>query len=40
MDTVLGYALPVTLTAGVAVRRDGLGASDGLTIYGRIGRAF
>jgi hypothetical protein len=39
-DTVLGYALPVTFTSGVAMRRDGAGDRDGLAWFGRVGRAF
>ena len=39
-DTVLGYSLPLTLTGGVAVRRDGLDRTGGVTVFWRIGRAF
>jgi outer membrane translocation and assembly module TamA len=39
-DTILGYALPITLTSGVAWRHDGLNNQNGATIFGRIGRAF
>jgi hypothetical protein len=39
-DAVLGYVLPLTFTAGVALRQDGLGEAQGLALFGRIGRAF
>ena len=39
-DTVLGYALPVTLTAGAAWRHDGFEDRQSGAIFGRIGRAF
>jgi outer membrane protein assembly factor BamA len=39
-DTVLGYSLPLTVTGGVAVRRDGLDRTDSVTVFWRIGRAF
>jgi hypothetical protein len=38
-DAVVGFALPVTLTAGAAWRRDG-GGPRGIAVFGRIGRAF
>jgi hypothetical protein len=40
IDTVIGFALPVTFTTGAAWRRDGAGRSDGFAAFGRIGRAF
>jgi hypothetical protein len=40
VDTILGFALPITLTSGAAWRRDGLNNRSGATIFGRIGRAF
>ncbi len=39
-DTVVGFALPVTFTAGAAWRRDGAGRGSGVVSFGRIGRAF
>jgi hypothetical protein len=39
LDTVIGFALPLTVTAGSAWRRDASG-SRGVTVFGRIGRAF
>jgi hypothetical protein len=40
VDTVLGYALPATITAGAAWRHDGAGKEKGVTAFGRIGYAF
>ncbi|MGE3704206.1 MAG: hypothetical protein AB7I13_02965 [Vicinamibacterales bacterium] len=41
MDLVLGYALPITVSAGVARGRDGAGGRPPrTTVYARIGRAF
>ena len=40
LDTVVGYALPVTLATGVAWRNDPVGARHGVAVFGRIGRAF
>jgi hypothetical protein len=40
MDTVIGFALPVTLTMGGAWRRDGARDEHGFAAFGRIGRAF
>jgi hypothetical protein len=40
VDTVLGHALPVTLSSGAAWRRDGLDSQTGAALFGRIGRAF
>ena len=40
VDTVVAYALPVTLATGVAWRDDPVGARRGVTVFGRIGRAF
>lgn len=39
LDAVIGFALPVTFTAGAAWRRDGE-AGRGFVAFGRIGRAF
>jgi hypothetical protein len=39
-DTVLGFALPVTFSGGVAWRRDGEHGDRGFVTFGRIGRAF
>jgi hypothetical protein len=39
-DTVVGFALPVTFTAGAAWRRDGAAGGSGVVSFGRIGRAF
>ncbi len=39
-DTVLGYVLPVTVTAGVAWRHDDAGRQTGVAAFGRIGYAF
>ena len=40
MDTVIGFALPLTFTAGGAWRRDGANGDRGLVAFARIGRAF
>ena len=39
-DTVIGFVLPLTLTGGVALRRDGPARDRDLVVFGRIGRAF
>jgi hypothetical protein len=39
-DTVIGFVLPITLTGGVALRRDGPARDRDLVVFGRIGRAF
>jgi hypothetical protein len=39
-DTVIGFVLPVTLTGGVALRRDGPARDRDLVLFARIGRAF
>ena len=39
LDSVVGFAVPVTFTAGAAWRRDGSG-ERGFVTFGRIGRAF
>jgi len=39
-DTVLGYSLPVTLTAGAAWRHDGVEDRQSGAMFARIGRAF
>ncbi len=40
VDTVLGYALPATITAGVAWRRDETGREAGVAAFGRVGYGF
>jgi hypothetical protein len=40
LDTVIGFALPVTFVTGVAWRDDPVGARRGVAMFGRIGRAF
>jgi hypothetical protein len=40
LDTVIGYALPLTLSAGAAWRHDPSGTQGGVVTFGRIGRAF
>jgi len=40
VDTVIGFGLPLSFTAGVAWRHDPVGAQDGIAVFGRIGRAF
>jgi hypothetical protein len=40
LDTVVGYALPVTFTSGVAWRVDPVNARRGWSAFGRVGRAF
>ena len=39
-DVVVGFVLPLTFTAGIAVRRDGGEARGRATVFARIGRAF
>ncbi len=39
-DTVLGYSLPLTITAGAAWRDDPSGRRQGWAAFGRLGRAF
>jgi hypothetical protein len=39
-DTLIGYSLPLTFTAGAAWRVDGLRDERGFVAFGRIGRAF
>ena len=39
-DSVLGYAVPVTFTSGVAWRDDPVTARGGWAVFGRVGRAF
>ena len=39
-DVVLGYSVPLTLTAGVAFRYDPTHRSDGVAVFARVGRAF
>ena len=40
IDTVVGFGVPLSFTAGVAWRQDPLGRQDGVAVFGRIGRAF
>jgi Tol biopolymer transport system component len=40
VDTVVGFGLPLSFTAGVAWRHDPVGGQDGVAVFGRIGRAF
>jgi hypothetical protein len=39
-DTVVGFALPLTFTAGAAVRFDGTTERSRLVAFARVGRAF
>jgi dipeptidyl aminopeptidase/acylaminoacyl peptidase len=39
-DTLIGYSLPLTFTAGAAWRVDGLRDERGFVAFGRLGRAF
>lgn len=39
-DVVVGYSVPLTLTAGVAFRHDPTRRSDGVAVFARVGRAF
>jgi hypothetical protein len=39
-DTILGYAVPVTFTSGIAWRDDPVTARRGWAVFGRVGRAF
>jgi hypothetical protein len=39
-DVVAGFAVPLTITAGIAVRRDGPDSTRNVTAFFRIGRAF
>ena len=39
-DAVLGFAVPLTFTAGGAWRNDGTGKQTGFVAFGRVGRAF
>ena len=39
-DTVIGFVLPITVTGGVALRRDGPARDRDLVVFGRIGHAF
>jgi hypothetical protein len=39
-DAVLGHYLPLTITGGIAFRRDPTGIRDGAAIFGRLGYAF
>jgi outer membrane protein assembly factor BamA len=39
-DTVLGYGFPITIAGGAAWRHDPSGREKGLTVFGRVGRAF
>ncbi len=40
LDTVVGFGLPLSFTAGVAWRHDPAGSQDGVAVFGRLGRAF
>jgi hypothetical protein len=40
LDAVLGYALPVTFTTGMAWRDHPASARRGVSVFGRMGRAF
>jgi hypothetical protein len=40
IDSVLGYSLPLTFATGIAWRHDPVGHHDGVTVFGRVGRAF
>jgi outer membrane protein assembly factor BamA len=40
VDTILGYALPLTFTGGAAWRHDGLTNRTSAVMFGRVGRAF
>jgi hypothetical protein len=40
LDTIVGYALPVTFTSGIAWRKDPVDARRGWAAFGRVGRAF
>ena len=40
VDTVVGFALPVTFSAGAAWRRDTGAGERGVAVFGRVGRAF
>lgn len=40
IDSVIGYSLPLTFATGVAWRQDPVGHHDGVTVFGRIGKAF
>ena len=39
-DAVVGFGLPLTFTAGAALRRDGPSGDRDVVVFGRIGRAF
>jgi hypothetical protein len=39
-DLVVGYVVPLTVTAGAAWRHDPTGASRGAAVFARVGRAF
>ena len=40
LDSVVGYALPITLTSGAAWRDDPVSGTRGWAAFGRVGRAF
>ena len=40
LDAVLGYALPVTFTTGIAWRDHPVSARRRVTVFARMGRAF
>ena len=39
-DTVVGFGLPLAMTAGISLRRDGVARDRDVVVFGRIGRAF
>jgi hypothetical protein len=39
-DVVVGYSVPLTLTAGLAWRHDPTGRASGTAVFARVGRAF
>jgi hypothetical protein len=40
IDSVVGFGVPLSFTAGVAWRHDPVGRQNGVAVFGRIGRAF
>jgi hypothetical protein len=40
LDSIVGYALPLTFATGAAWRDDPVSARRGVVAFGRIGRAF
>ena len=39
-DAVIGFGLPMTFTAGTAIRREGPSRDRDVVVFGRVGRAF